>query len=328
MSFENKANNNNDSNKLWERLPVLPKLFWPLVVLFLVLSGSFYTVDQTELANVRRFGTVVYPPSEPVEPGIHFKLPFIDVVDKVTTTLTTLHIPSFDVLTVDNQRVTLDVNFNYTIPREKVYHLMYEVGRSGNVDIDDQLIPVAKDRIARIFASQNMISVNSNRELIQQQAEASVAKASEGLFGIAAHSLQIAGIKPSDAFMRSVDEATMAKNAALAAENQKRTRQFEADQVVIAAKGQADSKIESARGDAESVRLRAEAEKTRLELEGKGEQTRLDSEIKPFGSPEIYVKYLEAKARLNWNGQQPQVISGGSGANLIMPLTALNSDKK
>jgi len=292
------------------------------VGVIILLSGGVFTIDQTELGNVRRFGTVLYPASTPLEPGIHFKIPLVDKVDKVPVTLTTLHIPAFDVLTVDNQKVSLEINFNYTVPKNKVYHLMYEVGKSGNVDIETQLVPVAKDRTARIFASQNMINVNANREIVQQQVEAAVTKAAEELFGIAAHSLQISSIKPSDTFMRSIDEATKAKNAAIAAENQKRTRQFEADQLVIAAKGEADSKIERARGDAESTRLNAEADKTRLELQGKGEQSRLEAEIKPFSSPENYIRYLEAKAKLNWNGQQPQIVAGtGASTNLIIPAT-------
>ena len=38
---------------------------------FLLLSGSFYTVNPTDLAGVRRLGTVVT--AEPVGPGLHFK---------------------------------------------------------------------------------------------------------------------------------------------------------------------------------------------------------------------------------------------------------------
>jgi regulator of protease activity HflC (stomatin/prohibitin superfamily) len=133
--------------------------------------------------------------------------------------------------------------------------------------------------------------------------------------------LQIAGIKPSDSFMVSNELAVKAKNDAIAAENTKRTRQFEADQQVIKAKGEADGAIESAKGRAAAVRLEAEANKTKLELEGAGQEARLSAEIKPFGSPERYIQYLSAKAALNWNGQQPQVVSGGGGStNLLVPI--------
>ena len=167
-----------------------------------------------------------------------------------------------------------------------------------------------------------MATVNANRSEIQNQIEQSVSKSVEELFGIEPHSLQIAGIKPSDAFMASNEAAVKAKNDAIAAENTKRTRQFEADQFVIKAKGEADAAIEAARGRSESVRLEAEANKTKLRLEGEGQALRLESEIKPLGGSDKYIQYLHARAAQNWNGQQPQVVSGaGNGANIIVPLT-------
>ena len=289
---------------------------------FLLLNGSMFRVDQTELANVRRFGTVLHPRADPLGPGLHFKLPFVDTADRMRVTLETLHVPPFDVLTVDNQKVTIEENFNYTISKDQFYHVMYEVGRPGNTGIDDQVIPVVKDRTARIFATQNMVTVNANREAIQEQIEKNVTIAVESLFGISAHSLQIAAITPSANFMKSIDEATMAKNAAIAAENELRTKQFQAQQVAATAKGHADAAIEAARGQAESTRLNAQANRDRLVLEGEGLQANLTAQIAPFGSPDKYVSYLQAKAGLQWNGQLPQVQTGGSGAatNFVIPL--------
>lgn len=298
-----------------------------LFLVFYVLADSWYSVQPSERANVRRFGVVQY--DKPVMPGLHFKLPFIDKVDRVQVSLTTLHIPPFDVTTVDNQKVTLDLNFNYTIPERNVYHIMYEIGRPGTVDIENQILPVARDRAARVFANQNMATVNLNRAEIQAEIEQSISKSVEHLFGIEPHSLQIAGIKPSEAFMASNEAAVKAKNDAIAAENTKRTRQFEADQVVIKAKGEADAMVAGARGRAESVQLEAEANKIKLRLLGEGEELRLTSEIKPLGSADKYIQYLTARAAQNWNGQQPQVVSGGgSGTNVIVPLPAALQPKE
>ena len=171
-----------------------------------------------------------------------------------------------------------------------------------------------------------MVTVNANREAIQEQVERNVTAAVESLFGITAHSLQIAAIRPSENFMHSIDEATMAKNAAIAAENQLRTKQFEAQQVAATAKGMADAAIENARGQAQSTLLNAQAEKTKLVLTGQGHQANLEAQIKPFGSPDKYIDYLKAKAALNWNGQLPQVQTGGSGAgtNFVIPLPPLS----
>jgi regulator of protease activity HflC (stomatin/prohibitin superfamily) len=129
------------------------------------------------------------------------------------------------VTTVDNQKVTIDENFNYTIPEDKVYHIMYEIGRAGNVDLESQVVPVVKDRTARILAGQNMVTINANRPAIQADIEKYVFQSVEELFGIQPHSLQIQGIIPSASFMASNEAAVKAKNDAVAAENTKRIRQ-------------------------------------------------------------------------------------------------------
>lgn len=297
------------------------KAGWLVLVLlaFFFISSAWFTIEPSERGNVRRFGVVQH--TTPLTPGLHFKLPLIDASDTLQVSLTTVHIPTFDVTTIDNQKITLDINFNYTIPDDRVNHVMYEIGRSGNTDIDSQVIPVVKDRTGRIFSSQNMATINLNRVTIQAEIEKDVSKTVSELFGIQPHSLQIAGITPSPAFMASNEEAVKAKNAAVAAENTKKTKQFEADQLVIKAKGDADSAIEAARGRSESMLLEAQANKTRQVLEGEGLASRLAAEIKPFGTPEQYISYLKAKAQLNWNGQQPQIVAGaGSSANLIIPV--------
>ncbi|MBV8092889.1 MAG: hypothetical protein JO110_06600 [Acetobacteraceae bacterium] len=320
------------------------------LAVYVAAHSGFFIVQPTELANVRRFGSVLYPRSQPLQPGFHLKIPVIDTVDRVQVSLQTLPIPAFDVLTIDNQKVTIEENFNYTISNDQVYHVMYEVGRPGNIDIESQVIPVAHDRTARVFASQNMVTVNANREAIQHQVEKEVSTAVENLFGITPHSLQITAIKPSANFMASIDQATMAKNAAIAAENQLRTKQFEAQQVAATAKGQADAAIEQARGQAESIKLNAEANrqatieqargqaeattlnaqasKARLVLEGEGLKTNLENQLSPFGTPDKYIQYLSAKAMLNWNGQQPQIVAGsGTGTSLVVPLPAASAQK-
>ena len=76
----------------------------------IVLSSSIYVVDPSEMANVRWMGRDVY--TTPVGAGAHLKIPLIDTVDIVQVSLTTLHIPAFDVNTVDNQKITLEINFN------------------------------------------------------------------------------------------------------------------------------------------------------------------------------------------------------------------------
>ena len=280
--------------------------FIPLLVLY----GSWFTIDQTEMGNVRRFGTRVY--AQPLGPGVHFKLPLIDTVDRIRVTLNTIHIEPFDVSTIDNQVVTITENYNYTIPVSQVNHLLYEVGGPGSADIHDQAVAVAKDRTSAVFAGQNMVSVNANRVAIQTDIEQAVHQRLRDLFGIEPHSLQIPSIQPSAAFLKSNEDAVNAKNAAVAAENQKRTKQFQADQVVITAKGEADAVVEKARGDADAVKLAADAEQYRLIADSKGRS----SQIQAFGSAAAYNEWVRAQA---WKGQLPGYVVSGA------PIPFLNT---
>ncbi len=290
----------------------------------LAMYGSVFVVNPTERANVRRFGTVQY--HTPLASGLHFKIPMLDTVDRLQVSLTTLHVPDFDVMTVDNQKVTLSINYNFTIPDNAVNHILYEVGRSGDFDTDSSVLPVVKDRTARVFAGQNMVTVNANREKIQENVEHSVSEAIREIFGIQAHSLQISAITPSPAFMQSNELAVKAKNDAVAAENQKRTVQYQADQSVIKAQGAADAAIQNARGRAQSVLLEAEANKQKLVLEGQGQAARIRAEIEPFGAPDKYIQYLQALAVTKWNGQQPQIVAGSGGSlNVVVPMPTMSS---
>src|SRR5580698_60515 len=122
----------NSMNGLEQYRGWLLRLVVALGVLIL-LTSTWFTIDQTEMGNVRRLGTKVY--DQPLGPGLHFKFPLIDTADKLRVTLNTIHIDPFQVSTNDNQVVTLGINYNYTIPRDRVNHLLYEVGGSGSGDI-------------------------------------------------------------------------------------------------------------------------------------------------------------------------------------------------
>src|SRR5450631_690293 len=79
-----------------------------LLLIVVAVLGSYYIVAPNERAGVRQLGKVTT--DKPIQPGVHFKMPFISNVDRALVSLTNLHIPKFTVTTVDNQLITLDIN--------------------------------------------------------------------------------------------------------------------------------------------------------------------------------------------------------------------------
>ena len=54
-----------------------------IFVALIVVSGSFYSIREEEQAVVCTFGS----PQAVTTPGLHFKIPFIQTVEKVSTTI-------------------------------------------------------------------------------------------------------------------------------------------------------------------------------------------------------------------------------------------------
>lgn len=287
----------------------------------LVGTTSMYTIKPSDMGNVRRLGNMRY--EEPLGPGLHFKLPFVDQVDTIQTNLRTLHIAPFSVKTVDNQQITVEINFNYTVPKDQVNRLLYDVGKAGGSSLDASMIPVAMDRAGRVFAQQNTTLISAHREAIQAEVQEKVFEALHDQFDIEPHSLQIAQIGYSETFVRTNDEAVVAKNDALAEENKERIKSAQAEQAVISSQGNAKRAIEEARGASQSTVIIAEANRDASKLIGEGESAMTQAGIDVFGSKEAYYRYLELQAALKWNGKRPQVeVTGGGNTTVVVPTPA------
>ena len=78
-----------------------------VVLLFLVVVGlnSIYTVAENQYACTSRFSEIV---STTYEPGLHFKVPFLDTVKYFPNNTLFYDIPPSDVTTLDKQNMTVD----------------------------------------------------------------------------------------------------------------------------------------------------------------------------------------------------------------------------
>jgi modulator of FtsH protease HflC len=291
-----------------------------LAVTVYLASQCYFTVDPAERAMVRFLGKVTS--DKPLGPGFHLRSPLFTSVDRAQVSLTNLHVPVFSVNTIDNQKIDLDINVSYIVPESAVYHLLYEVGRSGNADIRENIVPVVQDRISRIFSIKNTNNISELREGIQAETTNAVRTALKDLFKIDLQSLQIAKIIYSPAFIASNEKSVLAKNEAIAEENRVKVAEFQAKQKVTTAEGEAQQARARASGDADALRFRAQAEKEAATLQGQGAQARYKSEIDGAGGFENYISVLNAQARLRWDGVAPRFMMGGDkGApNFLMSL--------
>ena len=292
-----------------------------------VLAGSFYTVQPTEMARVRRLGTVVS--KQPVGPGLHTKLPFVDMVDTIQTSLSTFQLANLTVYTIDNQAVTVGVGLSYRVPEGAVLKLLYGVGRSGNVDIVDNIRPVLADRVLRVFSTQNTVGISANREQIAGAIRHEVGMALQTIFGLEITDLQLSSITYSPSFQASVEAAVQAKNDAIRAENTVVRVRYEGEQQKVQADAQAAVRVAQATGEAQALVAQAHSQREAAILRAEGDaqaatllgdaQAHVVQEVGAAVATNPGVVSYETAHR--WNGQMPSTVLGGGGPG---PLALMN----
>jgi membrane protease subunit HflC len=292
-------------------------LYGALALIAILSSCSvYYVVEPTEMAGVRRFGTV--ETKQPVGPGLHFKLPLVDQVDTLQTSISKLAIKDLRVYTIDNQSMTLDLSLTYQIPANAVFHLLYDVGRSGNVDIWGIVEPLVADRAMRVFSRQNTVEISSKRQELALAISKDVSAVLKQTFGVDLIDMQIIGITYSPAFVESVEAAVRAKNLAIQAENNVNRVRFEAEQAKAKAEGEAAAAVTQATAEKQAAILRAEGQARATELNGEAQAHAVQLIGAAVAANPGVISYETTQ---RWNGSVPNTVMGTGGP---VPLLTLN----
>jgi regulator of protease activity HflC (stomatin/prohibitin superfamily) len=228
------------------------------IAVVIVLFSSWFVVPPANVAFTRWLGGTVMQ-REPLGPGLHLKVPFMESVDEMQVSQSVYALPPMEVYTNDNQSVDITVSLIYVVPAADVYHLLYEVGRTGNVDVDTTVLPVVRNDAQAVFARYNTLTISDSRTQIAAAMQAAIASDLLRLFGVQVVNVQLTGIQYSSAFTQSVEAAMTAKAAAVQAENQVLQKQYEGQQAVVLAEAQAKAKVAAAEGDAKAIALVSDA---------------------------------------------------------------------
>ena len=82
------------------------------LLLVIVAANSAYTVRENQYACTVRFSKII---STTAQPGLHFKVPFLDSVKYFSKASMLYDIPPSEVLTSDKQNMTVDCYILWSI---------------------------------------------------------------------------------------------------------------------------------------------------------------------------------------------------------------------
>jgi membrane protease subunit HflC len=140
------------------------RAFLPLGLLLLawIASMSVFTVDQRELAIKFRLGKII---QTEVEPGLHFKVPFINDVRKYPRQILTQTNPQELFLTFEKKNLFVDFFVKWRIIDIGAY---YRATRGDELLAAQRLIEIVKDGVRSEFAKRTVPQVVTaeRRELL------------------------------------------------------------------------------------------------------------------------------------------------------------------
>ena len=232
-----------------------------LVAILLVISNSIFTVDEREMALKFRFGEVI---RADYEPGIHFKVPFVNNVGKYSKQILTINNPQELFLTLEKKNLFVDFFIKWKINDVQQYY----ISTGGDELVASQrLLETVKDGIRSEFAKRTVIEVVSEerRKVMSEMLNAAALNAIN--LGIELVDVRVKRVELSDEVSESVYNRMRQERARFASELRAEGAEAaaiikaEADRAVtvIIANAYRDSEKIKGDGDASSTNLYAEA---------------------------------------------------------------------
>lgn len=267
----------------------------------LTLFSGFFTIDQSERGVVLRNGAY----HRTAEPGLHFKLPWIELVVKISVQTQTETYEKVNSYSSDQQPADIRLSVSYHVDASRVADVYSEFGslaaaRSRAID------PHVFQEVKVVFGRYTAVKAIQDRARLNSDAVDALRAALAPYGMIVLEGLQIENIDFSPQYIEFVEQRMQAEVEVQKIQQNAEREKVQAQIKVIQAQGEADSTLARAKADAEATKLRGEAEASAIKAKGDA----------LAGSPGL-VGYTQAT---RWNGVLPStMIPGGAVPMLELP---------
>ncbi len=266
----------------------------PILLILIVALGvmgvsSLFIVTETEYAIKFQLGRIV---RADYEPGIHFKLPFVNNVRKYERRLLTLDTNPEQMITAEQKFVEVDSFVKWRIVDVSRFY----TSTQGNEQVAlNRLDSIVKDRIRNQIAARELVQVISEERVTIMQDIARAADKAAGEFGIEVVDVRIKAIELPDDVRESVFRR-------MAADRQKEANLYRFE-------GRESAERISADADRQVQVILAEAEREGQTIRGEGDARSTEIYANAYGADEeFYAFYRSLQAYGNAFGGSNDVM--------------------
>ncbi len=231
-----------------------------IVVGLVALYRSFFLVDEREQAIVLQFGE---PRRVLKEPGIEFKIPFIQNVTFFDRRILLFDSPAEEIISSDQKRLIVDAFARYRIEDPLLYYqtIRFEAA------LKTRLGSIINDSLRQVLGRAPLQSVISDQRAALLVDVAALVRREASQFGLQIEDVRIrrADLPPqnSEAIYRRMQTERQQQAAQIRAEGEEQARRVRAeadkDKTVVLAEAERDAEVLRGKGDAEKNHIFAAA---------------------------------------------------------------------
>jgi regulator of protease activity HflC (stomatin/prohibitin superfamily) len=264
-----------------------------------IVFGSWYTIDQTQRGILLRNGAFV----EVVQPGLHFKWPWIDSVSKIDMQTHTFTWNKMEAYSADQQPANLKVSVTLHVASDKVPEMYARFRGDQQGAVDRIIAPHVNEKVKVVFGQYTAArAISARGQLNSDSARAlTEAIAYDPVFVI--ESVQIEDISFSQDYIKSVEQRMQAE-----VEVQRLRQNLEREKV------QAEIVVTQATARANAVRAQAQAEADAIRLRGDAEASAIGARGKALGDNPNLVALVQAE---KWDGKLPTTMVPGASVPMV-----------
>lgn len=277
--------------------------FTILFVIATIISLSVFTVKETELALRLQLGKVL---TADFQPGLHFKIPFLDQVRKFDKRIRTLEAPPEQFLTAEKKNLIVDSFVKWKIVDVKNFFTA-----TGGTDAiaGQRLREIIADGLRREFGKRTIQEVVSSErskimEIIRQEANDSTTTVHSDVETKRGGARQF-GVEIIDVRIKRIElpkEVSSSVYSRMDAERERVAKE-------LRSRGEAEAVRTRAIAERENVELVAAAERDAEKIRGEGDAQAAQIYAQAYNqNPEFYALYRSLSAYRKVFGQKRDIL--------------------
>ena len=262
----------------------------------IVISASWYTIDQGERGVILRNGAIIGT----AEPGLNFKVPIIDSVVKISVQSKASLYDKMEAYSRDQQPADMKLSVNYRIPVDQVATVYAQYGSEAGL-LSRLVERRVYEETKTVFGQFAAVTAIQERGRLNSEVATAIQKSVSG--PVIIDSVQIENIDFSDAYEQSIEQRMLAE-----VEVQRLRQNAEREKV------QADITVTQATAKANAVRQSAQAEADSIRLRGDAEAGAIRARAAALGDNPHLIQLTQAE---RWDGKLPVTMLPGGGVPMI-----------